>query len=159
HGRVSSAARWGRARMDLAGEQRMKRVVTGHDPTGKSVFASEGEPPRRVAQAATGFEIAEIWSTDGVPRLPVASGGPTVARHQYFPGPGETRFVVARIPPAAAVQRAAAGGVDLAAATSEFYAQLPGLGDVMEPDHPGMHTSQTIDYLVILSGEIDLELD
>src|SRR5262245_26906409 len=82
HGRVSSAARWGRARMDLAREQRMKRVVTGHDPTGKSVFASEGEPPRRVAQAATGLEIAEIWSTDDVPRIPVASGDPTVARHQ-----------------------------------------------------------------------------
>ena len=31
----------------------MKRVVTGHDKSGKSIFVSEGEPPKQVTNAAT----------------------------------------------------------------------------------------------------------
>ena len=31
--------------------------------------------------------------------------------------------------------------------------------DVLEPDNPGMHTTDTIDYVVVLSGETWLELD
>jgi len=30
---------------------------------------------------------------------------------------------------------------------------------VLEPDHPGMHTTDTVDYDVVLSGEVWLELD
>ena len=29
----------------------------------------------------------------------------------------------------------------------------------MEPDNPGMHTSDTVDFVYIISGEIWLELD
>jgi mannose-6-phosphate isomerase-like protein (cupin superfamily) len=94
-----------------------------------------------------------------VPAVPAAGGDPTLARHTYFPDPGGTRFFVVRFPPAAAAESAAARGVDVAAATSRFFDQFPGLGDVMEADHPGMHASKTVDYLVILAGEIDLELD
>jgi quercetin dioxygenase-like cupin family protein len=36
---------------------------------------------------------------------------------------------------------------------------LPGMLDVLEPDDPGMHTTDTIDFEVILSGECVLELD
>ena len=32
-------------------------------------------------------------------------------------------------------------------------------GGVMEEDNPGMHTTRTIDYQIILSGEVDLVLD
>lgn len=32
-------------------------------------------------------------------------------------------------------------------------------GDSMDPDNPGMHTTQTIDYGIVLSGTITLELD
>jgi quercetin dioxygenase-like cupin family protein len=36
---------------------------------------------------------------------------------------------------------------------------LPGMAAHMEPDHPGMHTTDTVDYEYVVSGEIDLELD
>ena len=36
---------------------------------------------------------------------------------------------------------------------------VPGLGETLEADNPGMHTTDTIDYIVVLSGEADLELD
>ena len=31
--------------------------------------------------------------------------------------------------------------------------------EVLEPDHPGMHTTDTVDFDVIVSGEVYLELD
>jgi quercetin dioxygenase-like cupin family protein len=37
--------------------------------------------------------------------------------------------------------------------------KLPGLADVLEPDHAGMHTTQTVDFDVVLAGEVWLELD
>ena len=33
------------------------------------------------------------------------------------------------------------------------------MADVMEPDHPGMHTTDTIDVDLVISGEVWLELD
>jgi uncharacterized cupin superfamily protein len=48
---------------------------------------------------------------------------------------------------------------DLEAAFAEFEATLPGLASYMEPDAPGMHTTDTIDFEVVLDGEVWLELD
>ncbi len=44
-------------------------------------------------------------------------------------------------------------------ASAEARAALPGLLETMEPDQPGMHRSDTIDYVFVLEGEIVLELD
>jgi len=33
------------------------------------------------------------------------------------------------------------------------------MAEVMEPEHPGMHTTDTIDFDVVISGEVWLELD
>jgi len=38
-------------------------------------------------------------------------------------------------------------------------AQLPGLAAHMEPAHPGMHTTATVDYEYVVSGRVVLELD
>ena len=46
----------------------------------------------------------------------------------------------------------------MAAVVAEAASRLD-MGGVMEDDNPGMHTTDTIDYGIILSGEIDLELD
>src|SRR5215469_4122300 len=45
------------------------------------------------------------------------------------------------------------------AALTEVEQKLPGLVAHMEPDNPGMHTTDTIDFEVVLSGEVILELD
>jgi quercetin dioxygenase-like cupin family protein len=49
--------------------------------------------------------------------------------------------------------------VDPLAATREFFEAFPGLGGTMEEDTPGMHASLTVDYGVVLSGQVELELD
>ena len=42
---------------------------------------------------------------------------------------------------------------------SEVDEKLPGLLDVLEPDNPGMHTTDTIDLEYVVSGRVVLELD
>ncbi len=46
--------------------------------------------------------------------------------------------------------------LDIPAALAEIDRKLPGLGEVLEPDHPGMHRTDTI---IVISGEVWLELD
>jgi mannose-6-phosphate isomerase-like protein (cupin superfamily) len=137
----------------------MKRVVTGHDVTGKSVFVSEGAPPRQITHAGNGLRLDAIWATDDVPVVPTSTGDPTLVARQYFPEAGGTRFIMVHFPPESKAAEAAARGVDMNAATQEFFENFPGLAELMEPEHAGMHTSQTVDYGVILSGEVELELD
>jgi quercetin dioxygenase-like cupin family protein len=52
-----------------------------------------------------------------------------------------------------------AADLDTNAALAEMRSKLPGLLDAMEPGHPGMHTTDTVDIDYIVSGEVWLELD
>lgn len=49
--------------------------------------------------------------------------------------------------------------IDFDAAFGEIEAKLPGLMGPMEPDHPGMHTTATVDDEFVVSGRVVLELD
>ena len=49
--------------------------------------------------------------------------------------------------------------LDVTAAIREFNEKLPGLGEHVEPVHPGLHRTATIDYEFIVSGRCVLELD
>jgi quercetin dioxygenase-like cupin family protein len=42
---------------------------------------------------------------------------------------------------------------------AEYGQKLPGLAERFEIESPGMHTTDTIDYDIVLEGEITLELD
>jgi mannose-6-phosphate isomerase-like protein (cupin superfamily) len=49
--------------------------------------------------------------------------------------------------------------LDLDAALAEFDEKLPGMGKYLDLDEPGMHTTATVDYGVVISGQATLELD
>ena len=70
---------------------------------------------------------------------------------------GGFRFGLFTVPPESAA--APAADLDLAQAFAEMEEKLPGLAGHMEPDAPGMHTTATIDFEVVLAGEVVLELD
>ncbi|HZZ46398.1 MAG TPA: cupin domain-containing protein [Pseudonocardia sp.] len=102
--------------------------------------------------AAGGLSILNLWGTgdDGatVDNDPTESPVP----FPYFPdssGHG-TRFIVVHMPPEGAGDDS--GDTDLENAQ-------PGISHVFEPDNPGMHTSDTVDYGICLTGEVVLELD
>ena len=48
---------------------------------------------------------------------------------------------------------------DAVAAAQEFAQLQPDMAAVQERDHPGMHRTETIDYVIVLDGEVYLELD
>jgi mannose-6-phosphate isomerase-like protein (cupin superfamily) len=75
---------------------------------------------------------------------------------KFVPGPGETRLMFVTFPPDAVMMRA---DFDPAAFGAEFAQNAPGLAERFEMDSPGMHTTDSIDYDVVLEGEIVLELD
>ena len=129
----------------------IRRVVTGHDADGKAVFASDERVPPLTMGALPGAEFHRLWGGDEPPTFP--DDGSPRPQTTYFPPVGGFRFGLFTVPPA--VTAAPGAEADLA----EVEAKLPGLLAHMEPDHPGMHTTDTIDFEVVLSGEVVLELD
>ena len=133
---------------------KVRRVVTGHDANGKAVVASDTEVDGFRPALLPGSEFHKLWGADKAPRFP-DDGSPS-AYQTYFPPIGGFRFGFFMIPPETA---SAAAPDDLDAAAAEFEAGMPGLTGYMEADAPGMHTTDTIDFEVVLDGEIWLELD
>jgi len=134
-----------------------RRVVTGHTPGHKSVVVHDDGAPRVVTIAGMkDFSITAVWATDaGMTALP-GSTDPTPAMTTFVPGWNGTRFLITVLPPDA---QGLEPGADPAAIAEEMRAKLPGLAQAMEPDHPGMHTTDTVDYDIIMAGELWLELD
>ncbi len=132
----------------------VRRVVTGHDGNGKAIFASDEEVDPVTMDLLPGAGFHRLWGADWAPVFP-DEGGPT-AQPTYFPPVGGYRFELFSVPPPAGSIRA---DVDFEAALAEINEKLPGLMTYVEPDHPGMHTTDTIDFEVVLSGEVILELD
>ncbi len=133
---------------------RVRRVVTGHDRNGKAVFASDEQVAPLTVKLIPGAEFHGLWGADQAPTFP-DDGGPT-AQPSYFPRVGGYRFGLFTVPPATVP---APADLDLQAALAEMDETLPGMLAYLEPDNPGMHTTDTIDFEVVLSGEVILELD
>ena len=126
----------------------VRRVVTGHDASGKSVFVSD----ENVApQPHTGFH--RLWGGDDTPQFP--GDGSMPENHTYFPPIGGFRFGMFSIPP----DSVAGSGIKAAAALADFESEAPGLLRYMDLSDPGMHTTDTIDFEVVLEGTVVLELD
>jgi hypothetical protein len=127
----------------------LRRVVTGHSAEGKAVFASDEQvDPISLSGAAT---LHRIWAVDDAPTFP--DDGSQPATTDYWPPVGGFRYLLMTIAPAGGPRTAET--VD----ASEINRLMPGLTEAMEPDEPGMHTSDTVDLEIVLSGEITLELD
>jgi mannose-6-phosphate isomerase-like protein (cupin superfamily) len=131
-----------------------RRVVTGFDGRGKSVFVSDGAPQRNViTESLPDLALAEIWATEGTPGLPTGTGDPTVSMTSFVPGPGGSRFRLCRFP------GRSDRPFDAKAFRAEYTRKAPGLAHSMEEQDVGMHTTDTVDYGIVISGAITLELD
>ena len=133
---------------------KVRRVTTGHDAQGKAVIASDAEVDGTALSLLPGAEFHRLWGADVPPHFPDAGTQP--AGPGYFPPLGGFRFMMFTVAPHTSSKRAA---VDRHALLSEMESKLPGLASHMEPNHPGMHTTDTIDFEYIISGEVSLDLD
>jgi hypothetical protein len=131
-----------------------RRVVTGHDAAGKSVFVSDDTIPPVTLSLLPGAEFHRLWARDATAMIP--DGLASVEGASYFPGVSGFRFGFFTLGPESVASPA---DLDMGAALRELAEKLPGMAEVMEPDHPGMHTTDTIDFDVVVSGEVWLELD
>ncbi len=132
---------------------KVRRVVTGHTPDGKATVASDTEVDAITAALIPGEEVHRLWGGDSPPAFPDdGSPRPTPA---YFPPVGGFRFGMLSIPPISETPPT----VDPRAAAKEFEEKLPGFLDLLKADTPGMHTTDTIDFEYVVSGEIWLKLD
>jgi mannose-6-phosphate isomerase-like protein (cupin superfamily) len=128
-------------------------IVTGQDESDKSVIM-RNTPVKPVTLALLpGYEFHRIWGSDSIPELP--SDGTPPSQPRYFPPKSGFRFAFFTVPPDTTTS---VDQIDKAS-LEEIQRKLPGMADVLEPDHPGMHTTDTVDFDVIVSGEVYLELD
>ncbi len=134
------------------------RVVTGHDANGKAVVASNGPLPTVVEiQAIPGTIFHEVWCTSGAP-APVGNGAdPSLGALMLPPPKHGTRIRFVDIPP----------DTDdyLAHGAQRMHDAFAQIGDSaastvkQDSPHPLMHRTETVDYGIVIEGEMTLVLD
>lgn len=133
-----------------------RRVVTGLRD-GKSVFVSDGAVPNAHRyHAIPGMMTSVVYATAPVPELPQSAAEQAPPGLSIPPAPGETRLMIVTFPPDASF---AGPDFDPVAADLEQRDHIPGLAEKFEAEAPGMHTTDSVDYDIVLDGEIWLELD
>ena len=133
---------------------KVRLVVTGHDAAGRSRLVDDREVEPITSELMPGAAAYRLWGRDERPVFP-DDGAPRRAE-AYYPPPDGSRFMINIIPPGELVP---VPGVDAAAALAELEVLMPGAMARNEPDAPGMHTTDSIDYVLVVSGEVTLELD
>ena len=135
---------------------KIRRVVTGHTAEGKATVASDTEVDAITLDQLPGPEFHKLWSSDETPTFP-DDGLPRPAK-MWFPAVGGFRFATFTVAPQST---ALPEEFDREAAMVEMEEKVPGIVTQanMEPDNPGMHTTDTIDFEYVISGEVWLELD
>lgn len=134
------------------------RVVTGHDAEGKAILASNG-PLSTVQeiQAIPGTVFHEVWATSGSP-APVDNGAdPTVGPLMLPPPKQGTRMRFVDIPPDTA-EFLAQGAARMGQAFSQIGDRAASTVKADSP-HPLMHRTESVDYGVVIEGEMTLVLD
>ncbi len=135
----------------------VRRVVTGHDPHGRSVVVWDSEAPaHHDFEAIAGMSTTTVWATPSSGWADPRDGDPSTRVERHVPAPGESRFVIVTFPPDGVF---ASPDFDPMGASAEQQQVSPDLAALFERDAPGMHTTPTVDYAVVLSGTVWLELD
>ena len=132
----------------------IRRVVTGHTPDGKAIVASDTEVYGITVALLPGMEFHRLWGADTAPTFP--DDGSPYPSVTYFPPVGGFRFGLFTVPPD---EVKAASPMDVETALEEAEEKPPGAMAYLEPDHPVMHTTNTVDFEYVISGEVWLELD
>jgi mannose-6-phosphate isomerase-like protein (cupin superfamily) len=121
-----------------------KRIVTGHDEEGNSIILMNGEAPNsRLLTAAGGLQRTELWETKFFPVDNSGSADAAEHTNTFEPAPQGTMFRTVEYPPDSVRLK----NLDPAAHFGEA-------ADRSGKRHPGMHKTHTIDYAIVLSGEI-----
>ena len=129
----------------------VRRVVTGHSGD-KATFLSDEVIEPITSPLVPGCEFHRLWSLDSTPTLPDAG---TPSGTSWYPPLHGLRFLLFTMPPG---EMTPPPDIDLQSAVADVEAKMPGLLGALDPNDPGMHRSNSVDFIVVLSGEVSLEV-
>ena len=141
-------------------EQRpFRRIVTGHDDDKMAIVLEDGPPPR-VLEIGNGIALFyEVWNTRESPvGIDRRSSEPAESGVTLAPPPGGTRIRIIDIAPEPD-EVAALSPEDAAATFAEFGGADAATHGGSGSAHALMHRTETVDYGIVLEGEITLILD
>ena len=134
------------------------RVVTGHDAQGRSIISSDGPLPTVVEVAAIpGTLFHEVWSTSATPARVDNGPDPSLGALVLSPPARGTRMRFVDIPPDTEEF--------LASANSKMHEAFSQIGEASastvqtDSPHPLMHRTESVDYGIVIEGEMTLVLD
>ena len=136
----------------------IRRVVTGHNADGKAIFSSDSHAPNVIAHPTRpGYFSTQIWTTRATPAPVGHEPDPTTEKLPLAPPANGTTIRVVEFPPEPASVHAMSADDARAA-----FAAIGGRdASTFKPGalHPFMHRTESIDYGLVLVGEIYLVLD
>jgi mannose-6-phosphate isomerase-like protein (cupin superfamily) len=137
----------------------VRRVVTGHDKSGKAIVISDGPAPFvHTTELRPGYSATDVWRTNATPAPVVfAAEEPTLGPRRQLPAKHGTVIRISEIPP----DGERMGSMDAAASKKmfEFLGNTSASTFAASGVHPLMHRTETIDYAIVLEGELTLILD
>lgn len=117
-----------------------RRVVTGTGPDAASCVTADGAAPVTGMDRYPGVEIARLWATEGRDALDRSGTERDVPPGAFYPPPGGTRFLRITYPPG-------------------FGVSAPDDDGASPPGRLLMHRTATVDYGIVLAGELTLVLE
>ena len=130
--------------------QEMRRVVTGLDTRNHSVVLFDSAMPLK--PAAPGITATNFWITDSYPPS-LTTTDPSGRQIGTAPPDNGTKFRVVEFAPLDAAAEAKLPPEMIMRGISN----APARGIPVK--HPLMHRTRSLDYAIVLSGEIDMMLD
>lgn len=130
-----------------------RRFVTGHDAAGKSIFILSDAEPITHTVGSGNTRVTELWETRSAPADNAGSADAAERPFRLPPPPAGSVFRIVEYPPDAS-RVAALRALDPHDDAAEGYAR-----DFGHAKHPGFHKTNTIDYAIVLSGEIYALMD
>ena len=132
----------------------MRRIVTGHNENGKSIVTIDGPPARSIGEDVGG--LFELWNTDGNEVISTDVIDRADDEIILSPPRGGTKFRYFQINPLPEgvpedmLQEIAADAFEKVGAAHHR---------VDTSKHPAMHKTETVDYIILLKGDVTLILD
>ena len=132
----------------------MRRIVTGHNREGKSIINIDGPPAKSLGEEVGG--LYELWSTDGKEINTLDDVDRADSEVLLSPSRGGTKFRYFQINPTPEGVPAEM----MEAATAEAFEKMGASHHRVDTSrHPAMHKTDTIDYIILLKGDVTLLLD
>lgn len=140
-------------------QKKFRRVVTGHDVNGKAIIISDAPPVNtQLVGGPGGPTFFEVWHTVETPAFIYTQPLTPDEEGLVLPPPKSgTRIRVIEFPPEGEEFRKLMTGDTAAQFKSMGSEKTASTGEAAP--HPLMHRTKTVDYGIVLEGEITLVLD